>query len=78
MSLETAALGLGVALESSLLASVMLRKGALVPVFEAQYAVEVASHHVAYPAQNADLPRVARFLAWLDREVNRPLEGAAA
>ena len=78
MSLETAALGLGVALESSLLASVLLRKGALVPVFEAQYAVEVASHHVAYPAQNADLPRVARFLAWLDREVGRPHDGAAA
>lgn len=78
MSLETAALGLGVALESSLLASVLLRKGALVPVFEAQYAVEVASHHVAYPAQNADLPRVARFLAWLDREVSRPHDGAAA
>jgi len=77
MSLETAALGLGVALESSLLASVLLRKGALVPVFEAQYAVEVASHHVVYPAQNADLPRVARFLAWLDREVNRPQEGGA-
>ncbi len=78
MSLETAALGLGVALESSLLASVMLRKGTLVPVFEAQYAVEVASHHVVYPAQNADLPRVERFLAWLDREVNRPQDGAAA
>lgn len=72
MSLETAALGLGVALESSLLASVMLRKGTLVPVFEAQYAVEVASHHVVYPAQHADLPRVARFLAWLEREVGRP------
>ncbi|WP_137923453.1 LysR substrate-binding domain-containing protein [Cupriavidus sp. 2SB] len=77
MSLETAALGLGVALESSLLASVLLRKGALVPVFEAQYTVEVASHHVVYPAQNADLPRVARFLSWLDREVGRPQEGVA-
>lgn len=78
MSLETAALGLGVALESSLLASVQLRKGALVPVFEAQYAVEVASHHVVYPAQNADLPRVRRFLDWLEREVNRPHDGPAA
>ncbi|CAG2137873.1 LysR substrate-binding domain-containing protein [Cupriavidus plantarum] len=77
MSLETAALGLGVALESSLLASVLLRKGALVPVFEGQYAVEVASHHVVYPAQHADLPRVSRFLAWLDREVNRSRDEAS-
>ncbi|WP_404993849.1 LysR substrate-binding domain-containing protein [Cupriavidus pauculus] len=76
MSLETAALGLGVALESSLLASVMLQKGTLVPVFEEQYAVEVVSHHVVYPAQNADLPRIQRFLTWLDREVNRRQEGA--
>ncbi|RZT39277.1 DNA-binding transcriptional LysR family regulator [Cupriavidus agavae] len=75
MSLETAALGLGVALESSLLASVLLQKGALVPVFEGQYGVEVAGHHVVYPAQNADLPRVERFLTWLSREVNRPHEG---
>ncbi len=69
MSLETAALGLGVALESTLLASVLIRKGALVPVFDSTHAVEVGSHHVVYPAQNADLPRVERFLAWLDRQL---------
>ncbi|WP_454743138.1 LysR substrate-binding domain-containing protein [Cupriavidus necator] len=69
MSLETAALGLGVALESTLLASVLIRKGALVPVFDDSHAVEVGSHHLVYPAQNADLPRVARFLAWMERQL---------
>ncbi|RWA46475.1 LysR family transcriptional regulator [Cupriavidus sp. UYMSc13B] len=72
MSLETAALGLGVALESTLLASVMIRKGALVPVFDNAHAIEVGSHHLVYPQQNADLPRVARFLAWMERHLLSP------
>jgi DNA-binding transcriptional LysR family regulator len=75
MSLETAALGLGVALESSLLASVKLRDGALVPVFGERHAIEVGGHHVVYPAQNAELPRVARFLSWIDEEMRRPAPG---
>ncbi len=69
MSLETAALGIGVALESMLLASVHLRKGTLVPVFDQTYAVEVGAHHIVCPSQNADLPRVQRFLDWIDREL---------
>lgn len=68
MSLETAALGLGIALESVMLASVKIRQGLLVPVFDDSYAVEVGAHHLVYPAQNAELPRVARFLAWIERE----------
>ncbi|WP_345816458.1 LysR substrate-binding domain-containing protein [Paraburkholderia sp. PREW-6R] len=69
MSLETAALGLGIALESQMLASVRMRDGALVPVFDESYAVEVGAHHLVYPPQNAELPRVARFIAWVEREV---------
>ncbi|WP_316876932.1 LysR substrate-binding domain-containing protein [Ralstonia edaphi] len=69
MSLETAALGLGVALESTLLASVMIDQGRLVPVFGKDHALEVAGHHIVFPAQNAELPRVARFLAWVDRQL---------
>lgn len=69
MSLEAAALGLGIALESLMLASVRIREGALVPVFDHTHAVEVGAHHLVYPSQNADLPRVARFIAWIEREV---------
>ncbi|MCP3019913.1 LysR substrate-binding domain-containing protein [Cupriavidus basilensis] len=69
MSLETAALGIGVALESMLLASVHIGKGTLVPVFDQTYAVEVGGHHIVCPSQNADLPRVQRFLDWIDREL---------
>ncbi|KVN55152.1 LysR substrate-binding domain-containing protein [Burkholderia anthina] len=69
MSLETAALGLGIALESLMLASVKIREGLLAPVFGAAHAVEVGAHHLVYPRQNAELPRVKRFLAWIEREV---------
>ncbi|HEF5870381.1 TPA: LysR family transcriptional regulator [Burkholderia cenocepacia] len=69
MSLETAALGLGIALESLMLASVKIREGLLVPVFGDAHAVEVGAHHLVYPRRNAELPRVKRFLAWIEREV---------
>jgi DNA-binding transcriptional LysR family regulator len=71
MSLETAALGVGIALESLMLASVRIKEGALVPVFDDSHAVEVGAHHLVYPPQNAELPRVARFIAWIEREINR-------
>ncbi|TAL97498.1 MAG: LysR family transcriptional regulator [Paraburkholderia sp.] len=69
MSLETAALGVGIALESLMLASVRIKEGSLVPVFDDSYAVEVGAHHMVYPPQNAELPRVARFIAWIEREI---------
>ncbi|AJY10785.1 bacterial regulatory helix-turn-helix, lysR family protein [Burkholderia dolosa AU0158] len=51
MSLETAALGLGIALESLMLASAKIRDGLLVPVFGDRHAVEVGAHHLVYPRQ---------------------------
>lgn len=69
MSLETAALGIGIALESTLLASVHLQRGTLVPVFDEHYAVEVGAHHLVCPPQNADLPRVARFIEWIEKQL---------
>lgn len=71
MTLETATLGLGIALESLLLASVKIREGNLVPVFDDAHAVEVAAHHLVYPSQNAGLPRVARFISWIEQEIEQ-------
>lgn len=68
MSLEATALGLGIALESVMLASVRISGGALVPVFDDSHAVEVGAHHRVGPPQNAELPRIARFIAWIARE----------
>jgi DNA-binding transcriptional LysR family regulator len=71
MSIETAALGLGISLESLMLASVKIREGLLVPVFDASQSVEVGAHHLVYPSQNADLPRMAKFLSWIEAEMER-------
>ena len=69
MSIETASLGLGIALESLMVASTKIAQGLLVPVFDDTLSVEVGAHHVVYPSTNAELPRVARFLSWIDREI---------
>jgi DNA-binding transcriptional LysR family regulator len=60
MSLEAAALGHGIALESTMLASVHLGRGSLVPVFDRTFAVEVGAHHMVYPSQDAESPRCCR------------------
>jgi hypothetical protein len=40
-------------------------------VFGEDRALEVAGHHVVLPPQNADLPRVSRFLAWVDQQLQQ-------
>lgn len=68
MSIETASMGLGIALESLMLASGKIRSGHLVPVLGDEYSVEVSAHHVVYPRQKCELPKVSRFLAWIEKE----------
>lgn len=71
MSIETASLGLGIALESVMMASQKIKDGALVQVFDNSHSVEVGAHHLVYPSQNAELPRVAKFLTWIEEEIER-------
>lgn len=71
MSIETASLGLGIALESLMMASQKIKDGALVQVFDDSHSVEVGAHHLVYPHQNAELPRVAKFLTWIEEEIER-------
>ncbi|WP_438397254.1 LysR substrate-binding domain-containing protein [Caballeronia sp. DA-9] len=75
MSIEAAALGHGIALESTMLAAGYLSKGTLVPVFGRDFEVAVGAHHIVYPAQNAILLRVSAFLAWTQHEISRDTAG---
>ena len=68
MSLEAAALGMGLALESSVLAAEYLRKGRLVPVFGDECKVEIAGHHIVYPPNSNSLGRIRCFLNWISQE----------
>jgi DNA-binding transcriptional LysR family regulator len=68
MALDAATLGLGVALESSTIASQHLADGKLVPVFGWKPTIDVDAHFVVYPAEYAKRPPVAIFLHWLDTQ----------
>lgn len=63
MALEAAQQGLGVCLESTLLAASYLADGRLQPVFGTSHAVPVSAHHVVFPAAGAE--RVVPVVNWI-------------
>jgi len=69
MTLEAASLGLGFALESTLLARKYLASGALVEVEPQAFSAPVAAHHLVFPKAHSSFPRVRRFLAWMESEL---------
>jgi DNA-binding transcriptional LysR family regulator len=71
MSIEAAAQGLGVALESTTIAGRHLAERKLKPLFGLERAVEVQAHFAVFPARHARRPAVAAFLAWLRAQAAR-------
>jgi len=71
MSLDAAAQGLGVALESATIAGQHLAEGRLRPVFGLEKCVRVKAHFVVYPARHGRRRPVEAFLAWLHGEASR-------
>ncbi|EIK94444.1 LysR family transcriptional regulator [Pseudomonas sp. M47T1] len=69
MTLEAASLGLGFALESTLLARKYLDSGALVEVAPQAFSAPVAAHHLVFPKAHSSFPRVRRFLGWMESEL---------
>jgi len=68
MSLDAAAQGLGVALESTTIGGQHLAEGKLRCVLAADKAVEVEAHFAVYPARHAKRAPVEAFLGWLHSE----------
>ncbi len=68
MVIDAAEHGLGIALDSTRMAETALRNGTLVEVFEEDRSIAVHAHHLVYPRQHAQWPRVERFSAWLRHE----------
>ncbi|ARP93711.1 LysR substrate-binding domain-containing protein [Bordetella genomosp. 13] len=68
MSLDGAAQGLGVALESATIAGRHLDERKLEPVFGLKMAILVKGHFAVYPARHRKRPAVDAFLAWLHAE----------
>jgi LysR family glycine cleavage system transcriptional activator len=68
IALDAAAQGLGVALESTAIASGHIEAGKLRPVFDPQWALEVDAHFVVYPERHGYRFEVIQFLDWLAEE----------
>ena len=76
MAMEAAVLGLGVALESAVIAERHLAEGKLRPVFGFDKCVRVKAHFAVYPARHAKRPPVEAFLTWLHAEAARAMHAA--
>lgn len=68
MSLDAAAQGLGVALESTTTGGKHLAEGKLRPVLGMDKCLRVKAHFAVYPARHAKRRPVEAFLAWLHGE----------
>jgi DNA-binding transcriptional LysR family regulator len=71
MTLDAAAQGLGVALESTTIGAQHLAKGLLRPIFGADKCIKVKPHFLVYPAQNAQRGPVQAFISWLRDETKK-------
>jgi DNA-binding transcriptional LysR family regulator len=68
MSLDAAAQGLGVALESTTTGSKHLAEGSVRPVLGIDQSIRVKAHFAVYPARHGRRAPVETFLAWLHGE----------
>jgi DNA-binding transcriptional LysR family regulator len=71
MAIEAAVQGLGIALESAVMAQSHLQDGRLRAVCGFDRAVRVKAHFAVYPARHARRPAVEAFLAWIHAEAAR-------
>lgn len=71
MSLDAATQGLGVALESAMIAGRHIAEKKLRPVFGLEKAIRVKAHFAVYPARHAKRPPVEAFLSWLHGEASK-------
>ena len=65
MSLDAAAQGLGVALESATMAGKHIAEGRLRPVFGMEKSIRVKAHFAVYPPRHSKRAPVEAFLAWV-------------
>ncbi len=70
LSLDAAAQGLGIALESTIMAAPYLADGRLVALFPAHHVVAAQGHFAVYPTSHALRPQVATFIDWLRQQAS--------
>ncbi len=70
LAIEAAVRGVGIVLESDLLAAQELADGSLVPALEDSES-EIVSYYLAYPEDHRDIPKVAAFADWITGLCNK-------
>jgi DNA-binding transcriptional LysR family regulator len=79
LSLDAAAQGLGIALESATIATSYLQRGTLAPMFSAKLSIKVQAHFAVYPARHEKRPELMAFLQWMGKQAQStrdPLKAA--
>lgn len=77
MAMEAAIQGLGVALESAVLAAGHIEAGRLRPLFGYDRAIRAKAHFAVYPPRHAKRPPVEAFLAWVHAQAAHAAHAAS-
>jgi LysR family glycine cleavage system transcriptional activator len=70
LAIEAAVRGVGIVLESNLLAARELEEGSLVPAFD-EPETQIASYHLVYPEDHMQIPKVIAFTDWIADMANK-------
>jgi len=70
LAIEAAVRGVGVVLESDLLAATELEEGSLVPAFD-EAETQIASYYLVYPEDHMHIPKVVAFTDWIADMANK-------
>jgi len=70
LAIEAAVRGVGIVLESDLLAAHELEEGSLVPAFD-QTETQIASYYLVYPEDHMHIPKVVAFTDWITDMANK-------
>lgn len=70
MSIEAARMGMGIILESNLLAGQSVRQHHLEPVFSRDVSMPVNAHHFVLPHPNEQKEKVKIFFNWVAEELS--------
>ena len=71
LAMDAAVQGLGVALESAVIAASHIEEGRLAPVFDVTWAVRVQAHFLVYPARHGKRAEVEAFSRWVMGQAGR-------
>ncbi|EAS1757639.1 LysR family transcriptional regulator [Salmonella enterica] len=71
MSIEAARMGMGIILESNLLAGQSVSQRHLAPVFTTDVSMPVNAHHFVLPHHNEQKEKVRIFFNWVSKELSR-------